>query len=80
METKKISCREMVDLLVDYLDGKLSRETTKELQEHLSGCSPCISFINTYRKTITLSQKLKCESIPPELQRRLRDFLREKVR
>jgi anti-sigma factor (TIGR02949 family) len=80
MNAKKIGCREVVDLLVDYLDGELGAETVKGLEEHLSGCDSCTAFLNTYRKTIALSQKLKYGDIPPELRKRLRDFLREKIR
>ena len=79
MKAEKIGCREVVDLLADYLDGELSSEIVKGLEEHLSGCDSCTAFLNTYRQTIALSEKLKYGDIPPELRRRLRDFLREKM-
>ena len=71
-------CREIVDLLGDYLDGDLDPETAKALEVHLSDCGPCVSLVNTYRGTITASRKLLVEEIPPELIDRLREFLNKR--
>ena len=79
MKTENPECREMVDLLVDYLDGELSVGTTMDLEKHLKGCDNCLAFLNTYRKAVSLSQKLEYGDIPAELQKRLRDFLSDKM-
>ena len=79
MNAENTECREMVDLLVDYLDGELGSGTTRDLEKHLKGCDNCLAFLNTYRKAVSLSQKLEYGDIPTELQKRLRDFLSEKM-
>ena len=73
-------CKEIIDLLGEYLDGDLDSETAKALEAHLSDCRPCVSFVNTYRGTITASRKLLEEEIPPELISRLREFLNQRRR
>lgn len=71
-------CREIVDLLADYLDGGLDPATAKNLRAHLEGCAPCIAFLNTYKGTVKAARQLKETDIPPELKDRLLSFLRKR--
>lgn len=75
-----IRCREIVDLLADYLDGSLPVETAKSLEAHLEGCTPCIAFVNTYRGTVNAVRRLHETEIPPELRDRLITFLEKQNR
>ena len=54
----EIECRQIADLLGDYLDGSLPRHTRERINVHIGGCSPCVAFINTYRGTIDAVRKL----------------------
>ena len=54
-----IECRQIADLLVDYLDGSLPRHTRELIDFHIEGCPPCVAFINTYRGTIDAARKLR---------------------
>ena len=78
-EQAGVECREIVDLLADYLDGSLPPDTARALKTHLEGCSPCIVFVNTYRGTINAARKIREVEIPPELRDRLISFLRRKM-
>jgi anti-sigma factor RsiW len=71
-----IECRQIVDLLSDYLDGTLPKSTRELLEWHIEGCSPCVAFVNTYRGTISAATKLKDVEIPAELKQRLLAVLR----
>lgn len=71
-------CREIVDLLADYLDGSLDAATTRGLRAHLEGCAPCIAFVKTYAGTVKAARRLKETDLPPELKDRLLSFLRER--
>ncbi len=73
-----IPCKEIANLIMDYLDGSLDSETSKDIDMHLEGCTHCYAFLNTYKKTISLSHKLSCEMIPAELKNRLSTLLRKK--
>ena len=48
-------------------------------QYGLDDCPGCLAFINTYRHTVHLSKELRCEDIPPELQHKLRTFIKQKL-
>jgi hypothetical protein len=45
----------------------------------LRSLPPCRAYLNTYRKTRDLTARLGSGDMPPELQSRLRDFLRARI-
>lgn len=71
-----IECRQIVELLGDYLDGTLPRATSELIEWHIEGCGPCVAFVNTYRGTVNAARKLREVEIPPELKQRLLAVLR----
>lgn len=75
-----IRCRDVSDLLLDYVEGSLEPGAREELDQHLADCPGCLAFVRTYRHTSTLSRDLRCEDIPPELQRKLRSFIQQQLR
>ena len=74
------SCKELVDLMADYLEGQLDPEVARDLDQHLADCPPCLNFLKTYRATSRLIREIACEDIPPELEERLQQFLREHLK
>lgn len=73
-----IPCREIANLIMDYLDGSLDSGTSKYFDMHMEGCTDCHAFLNTYKKTLSLSLRLSCAMIPVELKNRLSTLLRKK--
>ena len=71
-----IECRQIADLLGDYLDGSLPKHTRELLEWHIEGCGPCVAFLNTYRGAVNAATKLKEAEIPRELKQRLLAVLR----
>lgn len=67
----EIECRQIAELLGDYLEGSLSRRIRDLIDFHMDGCAPCVAFLNTYRGTVDATRKLADVPIPPELQKRL---------
>ena len=72
-------CKECVDLLGEYIDGTLAPEKAKALEEHLSMCPPCITFVRTYKATGRLCRAKLAMEMPRELMSSLRSFLGEHV-
>jgi len=72
----EIECRQIAELLADYLDGSLPRRTAELLEWHIDGCAPCVAFLNTYRGTIRATRSLRDIEVPGELKTRLLAFLR----
>jgi anti-sigma factor RsiW len=73
-------CREIAELLLDYMTGELDPETASAFEEHLRLCSDCVAFLNTYKKTVQVTRSLRHDSIPAELQRRALRFLKERTK
>ncbi len=72
-----LRCRDIVDLLGEYIDGELDPATAHALEAHLAGCQECTAFIKTYRGTVRVARQLREEQIPPALKERLLSFLRQ---
>ena len=68
-------CPRIVSLLSDYIDGRLPADVRTDLEQHLSGCSECTTFVGTFRSTVALLQSLKEDELPDELRVRLKAFL-----
>jgi anti-sigma factor (TIGR02949 family) len=74
------TCKESIDLLLDYLDGDMPEEQARHLEEHLAACPPCIDFLRTYRATPGICQRALQKQMPQELSERLKEFLRQKCK
>jgi anti-sigma factor RsiW len=72
-------CRELIDILDDYLDGALAPEFVRDLERHLEGCAPCRAYIATYRKTREVGAAATRVDMPQEMKARLRRFLADKL-
>jgi anti-sigma factor RsiW len=70
-----ITCRELAELLIDFVSGELSPEHQERVEQHLSDCRLCMVYVETYKTTIRLTRHLPCAPLPPELERRLREAL-----
>jgi len=68
-------CKECVDLLGEYIEGTLSPDRAKALEDHLSFCPPCITFVRTYRATRKLCRHALAAEMPQELVSSLASFL-----
>ena len=59
-----LTCKEVVELVTDYLEGALPAEMRKRFDQHLTGCDPCIVYLEQMRQTIATLGKLPEESVP----------------
>jgi anti-sigma factor RsiW len=75
-----MTCQDAIALLSDYLEGVLSPDFLRELDEHLSGCPACRAYLATYRKTRSLASDASRVEMPEEMRTRLRDFLLARLR
>ncbi len=72
-------CKECVDLLGEYIEGSLPPDRAQALEEHLSLCPPCITFVRTYKATRRLCREKLAAEMPQELADSLAAFLGEHV-
>lgn len=72
-----MDCKQTYELLSDFVDKELPRETYYKIEAHLNICSHCHAFLNTLKMTIKLSQRQRFVIIPEEVHNRLLEFLKE---
>lgn len=76
MTTKDFTCREMVELVNDYLEGALSDADRARFEAHLAICDPCTRYLEQVQGTIDLTGRLTEESVPePVRDDLLRTFM-----
>ena len=71
-----MTCREMIELLLDYCNEELDSALCQQLREHLDTCPPCVTYLETYQITIRVSRQLPPAPMPEHLMRRLQDALK----
>jgi Putative zinc-finger len=79
-EASAMECRQIAELLADYLDGTLPTQLSELIEWHIDGCQPCVAFVNTYRGTVGAAARLGPIDVPPDLKKRLLAVLRSAPR
>ncbi len=74
-----ITCREVVEFVMAYLDGDLTEEQRHEFERHMGVCPSCVNYLDTYKSTIMLGKSAArdegsavCGDIPDALIRAVR--------
>jgi RNA polymerase sigma-70 factor, ECF subfamily len=60
-QKRSASCKVLFAQLSDYLDEQLDDSLCEKLEEHLDGCQPCKTFLNSLEATV-----LQLRKFPPE--------------
>ncbi len=74
---KPLACRQVVELVTDYLDGTLPNGMRRRMEHHLSGCDPCVEYVGQIRTTVELAANIEPEPLDPETRNHLIDLYRE---
>ncbi|MEE9442274.1 MAG: zf-HC2 domain-containing protein [candidate division Zixibacteria bacterium] len=61
-------CRELAEMLSDYIDGELDKELCSELEAHLKGCKNCRLVFDSMKMTVRLCRNGVCEDLPAQFQ------------
>jgi anti-sigma factor RsiW len=67
----EMSCRELVELVTDYLEDALDPVTRQRFEEHLQECDGCTAYVEQMRMTVRLLGEVPEESLSPEVRDRL---------
>lgn len=63
-----LACREIVELVTDYLEGALSRSDRRRFEAHLAGCDHCSEYLEQMRMTIRLTGRLRSDDLTPQMR------------
>lgn len=61
----ELTCKELVELVTDYLEGALSEADRRRFEAHIAGCSGCRNYLGQMQQTISTLGKLAEEHIDP---------------
>ena len=78
MTTPSMTCRELVRLITDYLEGGLSRGDRRRFERHLRGCDGCTTYVEQMRETVRIVGSLRKQDLPPPVMDAVVDAYRER--
>ena len=61
-----VSCRELVELVTEYLEARLPVEERTRFELHLGYCDWCRTYLRQMRQVRDAAEELTEESIAPE--------------
>lgn len=76
-EHEEITCRELVDVITDYLEGTLPDAERVRFEEHLAVCPYCRNYVDQMRETIRTLGRLREESLSPRTREELLEAFRD---
>jgi anti-sigma factor RsiW len=63
IEERELTCKELVELVTEYLEGKLSLDDHRRFSEHLVLCDGCQVYVQEMRVMIATLGRLTEQSI-----------------
>jgi anti-sigma factor RsiW len=65
LTTRAMTCRELVQVITDYLEGNLSRRDRRRFEAHIRDCDGCTTYVEQMRETIRLTGVLGEDDLEP---------------
>ncbi|MDP9328350.1 MAG: zf-HC2 domain-containing protein [Actinomycetota bacterium] len=65
-DAKDLTCRDVVELVTDYLEGTMPAADRARFEEHLMGCEGCGFYLDQVRTTIRVTGSIDEDSIPAD--------------
>ena len=62
----ELPCRELVELVTEYLEERLSPDDRARFDAHLAACEACRAFLDQFRQTIRALGRLPDEALSVE--------------
>ena len=64
----QLTCKELVELVTDYLEGALPARERRRFDEHISKCPHCTTYLDQMQITIRTVGRLREDSIEPKMR------------
>jgi anti-sigma factor RsiW len=75
-----MTCRDVIDLLTDYVEDALPAQERRRVEAHLATCDGCTTYLEQMRETIRLTGMVSEEQVPDEEIERLLAAFRDWTR
>ena len=66
MTVPELTCAELVEVVTDYLEGRMPLRQRVLFEEHIAFCHWCETYVTQMRDTIRLTGTLREEDLTPE--------------
>jgi len=66
MSEQVLTCGEVIELLSSYIEGGLTADDRRRVDEHLALCDGCTTYLEQMRETIRLSGMVTEEQVPED--------------
>ena len=76
IQLPEMPCRELVELVTEYLEGTLSAGDRVRFEAHLDDCEYCTTYVEQMRTTIRLVGRIPPEAVDPGALQALRGAFR----
>ncbi len=77
MTDAELTCRELAELVTDYLEGALPPLERARFEDHLVTCPGCLAYLERMQRIIRTLGVLREHSIEPEARRELLRLFRD---
>jgi anti-sigma factor RsiW len=77
IDERALTCKELVELVTDYLEGVLDSQDRERFEVHLVTCNGCTAYLQQMRKTIQAVGNLKENSLSPQAKEDLQALFRK---
>jgi len=71
IDERALTCKELVELVTDYLEGVLDSQDRERFQVHLTTCDGCTTYLQQMRKTIQTVGNLQENILSPQAKENL---------
>lgn len=61
-----MTCKELVELVTDYLEGKLPVVDVSRFEQHLSSCDGCTNYLEQMKQTIHVVGQARQDALTPQ--------------
>jgi hypothetical protein len=75
-----LNCKSVIRRISSYIDGDLEATVVEEIELHLKQCRDCTILVQQTRLTVHLYYDSDLTDYPVEVQARLHETLRRKIR
>jgi anti-sigma factor RsiW len=72
----EMSCRELVKVITDYLEGRMGADDRLRFEAHLEECPYCVNYLEQMRATVEALGQLGEDTIAPESRREVLEAFR----
>ncbi len=60
---RTLTCKELTEVLTDYLEGVMTVEDRARFEAHLAICDGCVTYVDQMRRVIATVHELRADDV-----------------